>query len=74
MPYWLSVWTGIGGVLLLTHDVLTLYDAITPMLEQTHYLPIAVNEMGLALRFIVKGFSPDALVALGKKAIRSAEP
>jgi len=68
VPRWLSVWKGIGAVLLVAQGVLVLYDSITPLMEQILYLPIAVNEMVLALWLIVKGFSPEALIALRSKA------
>ncbi len=64
VPRWLSVWKGAGAILLLLQGTLIFYDTITPLLEQTLYIPIAVNEMVLALWLLFKGFSPEAVAEL----------
>lgn len=64
IPRWLSVWKFVGGILLLTQGILVIYDATTPTLEATLFIPIAVNEMVLAVWLIFKGFNPSALDVL----------
>ena len=64
VPRWLSVWKFVGGVLLLIQGLLVIFDAATPTLEATLFMPIAVNEMVLAVWLITKGFNASALNAL----------
>ena len=64
VPRWLSVWKFVGGVLLFIQGILVVFDAATPVLEATLFIPIAVNEMVLAVWLIVKGFNVPALDAL----------
>ncbi len=62
IPRWLSVWGLAGTVLGLTAGLLVLFRAIA-QLSSTQVvlnLPIAVQEMVLAVWLIVKGFSPKA--------------
>lgn len=65
VPAWLSIWKVVGAILLLVQGTLILFEAATPMLESTLFLPIAVNEMVLALWLLFKGFDRDALERLG---------
>lgn len=65
---WLSAWKFVGGILLLIQGVLVLFDVITPTLEATLFMPIAVNEMVLAVWLIVKGFNASAMDRLSAKA------
>jgi hypothetical protein len=62
IPRWLSVWGLAGTVLGLTAGLLVLFQSIA-VLSGTQLvlnLPIAVQEMVLAVWLIVKGFSPTA--------------
>ena len=65
VPRWLSGWKLLGGALMLVQGVLTLAGPLDPMLETALFMPVAVNEMVLALWLIVKGFEPAALARLG---------
>lgn len=67
VPRWLSAWKFVGGILLLLQGVLVLFNVITPTLEATLFLPIAVNEMVLAVWLIVKGFNVPAMDRLSAK-------
>jgi hypothetical protein len=68
VPRWLSIWTFIGAVMLLVLGFLKLYGVDAPTLEAVMTIPIAVNEMVLAVWLIVKGFNTSALDALSAKA------
>lgn len=67
VPRWLSLWKFVGALMLLAQGLLVLFDAATPTLQATLFLPIAVNEMVLALWLIFKGFDDDALATLAAK-------
>ena len=67
VPRWLSAWKFVGGILLLIQGLLVLFDAVTPTLEATLFVPIAVNEMVLEIWLIVKGFNVTALNKLSAK-------
>lgn len=68
IPRWLAAWKFVGGILLLIQGALVLFGAITPTLEATLFIPIAVNEMVLAVWLIVKGFNVSALDNLTAKS------
>jgi len=57
IPGWLSVWGFIGGVLIIAQGLLAMF-GISSMLEMFLFLPIAVQEMVLAVWLIAKGFAP----------------
>jgi Domain of unknown function (DUF4386) len=62
IPRWLSVWGLVGTVLGLVAGLLVLFRSID-LVSGTQVvlnLPIAVQEMILAVWLIVKGFSPNA--------------
>jgi hypothetical protein len=62
IPRWLSVWGLVGTVLGLAAGLLVLFRSID-LVSGTQVvlnLPIAVQEMILAVWLIVKGFSPNA--------------
>ena len=62
IPRWLSAWGLVGTVLGLASGLLVLFQSIT-VLSSTQValnLPIAAQEMVLAVWLIVKGFSPKA--------------
>ncbi|HIP22865.1 MAG TPA: DUF4386 domain-containing protein [Rhodobacteraceae bacterium] len=64
VPRWLSIWAFIGGVLLFAQGILVLFGASTPTLEATLFIPIALNEMVLAVWLLTKGFNmPDEVAA-----------
>jgi len=69
VPNWLSIWKIVGGVLLFVQGLLVLFEVISPTLEATLFIPIAVNEMVLAVWLIVKGFNATAIADLSKEAI-----
>ena len=62
IPRWLSVWGLIGVPFWLAVSLLTMFGLDPSSTISTFlYLPIAVNEMVLAVWLIVKGFNPSAL-------------
>jgi len=64
IPRWLSVWGLIATVLLLSAVLLTLFDGEPFSISGGLIilaLPIAVQEMVLAVWLIVKGFNPSAI-------------
>lgn len=64
VPRFLSIWGLAGAVLILVASVLGLSgESPTSTSMVLLILPIAVNEMVLAVWLIIKGFSPDARAA-----------
>lgn len=62
VPRWLSVWGFVGAVLLVVVGVMVLSgESPTSTVSILLTLPIAVNEMVLALWLIVKGFGASTL-------------
>jgi hypothetical protein len=70
IPRWLSVWGIIALVLLLAAALLTLFDG-EPFSVSGNLvflaLPIALQEMVMAVWLIVKGFDPSAIASLSSK-------
>ena len=68
IPRWLSVWGLIGVPFWLAVSLLIMFglDPSSPI-STLLYLPIAVNEMVLAVWLIVKGFNPSAIASLSAK-------
>ncbi len=64
VPEWLSIWKVVGGLMIIAQGVITLFGPISSSLEMVLFMPIAVNEMVLALWLIFAGFRQDALAAL----------
>jgi hypothetical protein len=67
IPRWLSVWGLIAILLLLSATFLTLFDGEPYSISGNLIflaLPIALQEMVLAIWLIAKGFSPSAVVVL----------
>jgi len=70
VPRFISVWGLIGAVLMLVSGLLSMFD-LNPSPTTTStisiltylFLPIAVNEMFLAVWLIVKGFNPSAIAS-----------
>ncbi|NOR63425.1 MAG: DUF4386 family protein [Rhodobacteraceae bacterium] len=56
VPRWLSIWAFVGGILLFAQGILVMFDASTPLLAATLFIPIALNEMVLAGWLLIKGF------------------
>lgn len=67
VPRVISAWGFIGAVILFGGTVLDLFDLFPgvseSMLEAILTIPIAVNEMVLALWLIFKGFNPTVIIA-----------
>ena len=67
VPRSISAWGLIAAIWLLTGTVLILIDMFTGIselgLELVFFIPIAVNEMVLAIWLIVKGFNPSAIAS-----------
>jgi uncharacterized protein DUF4386 len=65
IPTWLSVWGIAGTVLLMVAAALLIFGVIGPLsaTQVALAIPIAVQEMVLAVWLIVKGFNPSALVS-----------
>jgi hypothetical protein len=67
IPRFISAWGFIAAALLLIGSVLVMVDAFAGIsesgLELIFALPIAVNEMVLAVWLIVKGFNPSAIAS-----------
>ncbi len=64
LPRWLAWWGVIGGALYITVPLLALYGVEVGFLM----LPLAVQEMVMALWLIVKGFSAPATAAVPARA------
>lgn len=64
VPRWISVWGLIGSPLMFAAGVLGIF-GLSPfsMLGSLLVLPLALNEMVLAVWLIVKGFNPEAIDA-----------
>lgn len=68
IPRWLSAWGIAGVVLLMLAAVLVIFRVIGPLsaTQILFALPIAVQEMVLAVWLIVKGFAPPAIAPRGR--------
>jgi hypothetical protein len=61
VPVWLAIWGLIGAVLILARGVLEMYGLeFSTTLQAVLAAPIALNEMVLAVRLIVRGFATPA--------------
>jgi hypothetical protein len=60
IPRWLSIWGLIGGILYFVAPIAGLFDIDLGFLM----LPLALQEMVLALWLIIKGFNPDAFASV----------
>lgn len=63
IPRWLSAWGLIGGLLYLVAPMVGLFGMDLGFLM----LPLAVQEMVMALWLIIKGFDPTAIASLSEK-------
>lgn len=60
VPRWISVWALIAVVPYLVGAVLVLLDVLTQTHAGALFVPLAVNEMVLAVWLLVKGFSAES--------------
>ena len=69
IPRWLSVWGLIGVPFWIAAELLLMFGVIEPFSTNAILfdLPIAVNEVVLAVWLIVKGFNPSAIDSLSAK-------
>ncbi|MGB6369714.1 MAG: DUF4386 domain-containing protein [Atribacterota bacterium] len=69
IPRWLSVWGLIGVPLWIAAELLIMFGLIESFSTNAILLdiPIAVNEMVLAVWLIVKGFNPSAIASASAK-------
>jgi len=65
IPRWLSGWGLIGGLLYFVAPIVGLFGTDLGFLM----LPLAVQEMAMALWLITKGFEPTAIASLSEKQI-----
>ena len=61
VPRCISVWGLLAAVALLIGGLLSVFTSISPTITLLIILPIAVQEMVMALWLIVKGFNPSAI-------------
>lgn len=57
VPRWISVWALIAVAPYLTGAVLVLLDVLTQTQASAFFVPLAINEMVLAVWLLVKGFT-----------------
>jgi hypothetical protein len=73
VPRWMSVWGLAAVVPYLAAESLELFSLLDPLsaMASLLYIPLAVQEMVLAVWLIVKGFNPSALAFASAQAERS---
>ncbi len=69
IPRWLSVWGVIGIALLLSMALLIMFGIEPSGTTLLLAIPIALQEMVLAVWLIVKGFNPSAIASMSAKTI-----
>ena len=69
VPRWLSVWGLVGATLLVVAATLVMFNLIGPLstVQVVLALPLAVQEMVLAVWLIVKGFNSSAIASVSAK-------
>jgi len=69
IPRWLSVWGLIGVPFWIAEILLSMFGFVDSFSTNAILLdlPIAINEMALAVWLIVKGFNPSAIASLSAK-------
>lgn len=60
VPRWISVWALVAVVPYLTGAVLVLLDVLTQTQASSFFVPLAINEMVLAVWLLVKGFTDES--------------
>ncbi len=70
VPRWLSVWGLVGITLTVIASILVLFRQIVPLstVQLLMNLPIAPQEIVLAIWLIVKGFNPSAMTSQQRRA------
>jgi hypothetical protein len=65
IPRWLSGWGLVGATLTIVASMLVMFRLISPMgtIQVVLNLPIALQEMVMAVWLIVKGFNPSAIAS-----------
>ena len=63
IPRWLSIWGIVGGILYFAAPIAGLFDLDLGFLM----LPLALQEMVLALWLIIKGFNPNAIASISER-------
>lgn len=61
IPRWLAAWGLIAILIILVAALLSPFMEFTLVMEVVSFLPIAVQEMVMALWLIVKGWNPEAV-------------
>lgn len=76
IPRWLSAWGWIAIVIILVGALLSPFIQFTLAMELISFMPIAVQEMVMALWLIIKGWNSEALepVAVERRSGRSDMP
>ena len=64
IPRWMAAWGLLAAVMLLGIVLLSPFIEVTMLIELVAVLPIAVQEMVMALWLIVKGWNPEAIEPL----------
>jgi len=69
VPRWLSLWGIVGIILLFPSVLLVMFSLISALgaIQVIMAVPIAVQEMVLAVWLIVKGFNPSAIASYSAK-------
>jgi hypothetical protein len=65
VPRWLSVWGLAGIILTMTGSILVLFRQVAPRstIQMLLYLPVAVQEIALAIWLIARGFNRSAVTS-----------
>jgi hypothetical protein len=73
IPRWISIWGFIAIVLHIARGFLVMFNLMSTFsaIDTIVNLPIALQEMVMAVWFIAKGFSPAALASLSAKTARN---
>jgi len=66
IPRWISVWGVLGILLSLVANFLTVFhlQSTTSTMDTVMHLPLFLQEMGMAVWLIVRGFTPSPVAAL----------
>jgi len=63
IPRWLSIWGLLGGILYFIAPMFGMFGFDLSFLM----LPVAVQEMAMALWLIIKGFNPNSIASVAEK-------
>lgn len=68
LPRWISIWGLIAAVMIIASAGLSMFDAQLPdAMFGLLVIPIAVQEMVMALWLIIKGFNQDAIASVSEE-------